>query len=228
MSQNIHLATDFKENSMASRMSSGDSKDLNCIKIDPWTGEKFSLNVDIVAATSWQHPQQCTFIHARESFHVLSNGGVFVIVLCITSVSTNEMDVTLTTYKNGSRPRVVSCTTTFWVPVWISWWRHTLTLYCKTARLRERHAAFPSFTRYYYYYYYYYHYHYIENRYLSLLTCKSSFAVPLFSGFFTRHFETKSMKSCDHLSGCLKEGGGLVGIINIACKRKTMENVRKQ
>ena len=54
-------------------------------------GEKFIFNVDIVAATAWQHPQQCTFIHARESFHVSSNGGVFVIVLYITSLSTNEI-----------------------------------------------------------------------------------------------------------------------------------------
>ena len=74
---------------MTSRMNSGGSNNLNCIKIDPRTGEKFSFNVDIVAATAWQHPQQCTFIHARESFHVSSNGGVFV--LYITSLSTNEI-----------------------------------------------------------------------------------------------------------------------------------------
>ena len=63
-SQNIHFATDFKENSMASGMNSGGSNDLNCIKIDPWTGEKFSFNVDIVADMAWQHPQQCTFIQS--------------------------------------------------------------------------------------------------------------------------------------------------------------------
>ena len=55
---------DFKDNSMASIMNSGDSNDLNCIRIDPRTGEKFSFNVNIAAATAWQHPQQCTFIHA--------------------------------------------------------------------------------------------------------------------------------------------------------------------
>ena len=52
LSQNIHFATDFKENSMASRMNSCGSNDINCIKTDPRTGEKFSFNVDIVAATS--------------------------------------------------------------------------------------------------------------------------------------------------------------------------------
>ena len=49
LSQNIHFATNFKENSMASRINSGGSNDLNCIKIDPRPGEKFSFNVDIVA-----------------------------------------------------------------------------------------------------------------------------------------------------------------------------------
>ena len=74
---------------MASRINSGGSNDLNCIKIDPRTGEKFSFIGDIEAAPGWQHPQLWTFIHARESFHVSSNGGVFVIVLYITSLSTN-------------------------------------------------------------------------------------------------------------------------------------------
>ena len=39
----MHLATDYNENSMAIRMNSDGSNDLNCIKIDPWTGEKFSF-----------------------------------------------------------------------------------------------------------------------------------------------------------------------------------------
>ena len=38
---------------MASRMISGGSNNLNRIKIDPQTGEKFSFNVDIVAAMAW-------------------------------------------------------------------------------------------------------------------------------------------------------------------------------
>ena len=38
---------DFKENSMASRMNSGGSNDVNCIRIDPRMGENFSFNVDI-------------------------------------------------------------------------------------------------------------------------------------------------------------------------------------
>ena len=43
MSQNKYLATDYKDNSMASRMNSDDSNNLNRIKIDPKTGEKFSF-----------------------------------------------------------------------------------------------------------------------------------------------------------------------------------------
>ena len=122
--ENVHFATDFKENSMASRMNSGSSNDLNCIEIDSRTVEKFSFNVDIVAAMAWQHPQQCAFIHACEYFHVSSNGGVFVIVLFIMSLSTNEIGRYLnyiqkqklaTWYAHIGRSR--GTTTTFWVPV---------------------------------------------------------------------------------------------------------------
>ena len=48
-----YFATDFDKNSMASTMNSGSSIDLNRIKIDPRTGEKFSFNLDKVAATAW-------------------------------------------------------------------------------------------------------------------------------------------------------------------------------
>ena len=84
---------DFKDNSMASRMNSGDSNNLNgnCIRIDPRTGEKFSFNVDIVATI---HFHSCTFIH---TFHPM--GGMFVIVLYITSLSTNEIGRYLTYLK---------------------------------------------------------------------------------------------------------------------------------
>ena len=41
-------------------------------------------------------------------------------------------------------------------------------------------------------------------------------ATALSEGFFTRHWETKSINSDVHLSGSRKEGGGLVGIIKIA------------
>ena len=61
----IYFATDFDENSMASRMNSGGSIDLNRIKIDPWTGEKFSFNLDIVAATAW---------YGQEASRELSHG----------------------------------------------------------------------------------------------------------------------------------------------------------
>ena len=93
---------------MASRLNSGGSNNLDCIKIDPRAGKKFSINVDIVAATAWQHTQQWTFIHAHESFHISSNGGVFVIVLYITSLSTNEIGRYLNyIQKRKSAARVV-------------------------------------------------------------------------------------------------------------------------
>lgn len=47
-------------------------------------------------------------------------------------------------------------------------------------------------------------------------TLSSSAAVARSLGFLTRHLETKSVNSGDHLSGSRNEGGGLVGIINIA------------
>ena len=72
---------------MANRINSGGSNNLNCIKIDPRTGEKLSFNVDVVAAAAWQHPQQCTFIHARDSFHVSSNESDCY----ITSLPTNQI-----------------------------------------------------------------------------------------------------------------------------------------
>ena len=51
-------------------MNFGGSKDLNCIKIDPWTGEKFSFNLDIISATAWQHPQQW---HGQEASEALDD-----------------------------------------------------------------------------------------------------------------------------------------------------------
>ena len=52
---------------MASRMNSGSSINLNRIKIDPRTGEKFSFNLDIVllAATAW---------YGQEASRELSHG----------------------------------------------------------------------------------------------------------------------------------------------------------
>lgn len=48
------------------------------------------------------------------------------------------------------------------------------------------------------------------------VTCNSCVAVALFSGFFTKHWLTKSLKDSDHRSGFLNVGGGLVGIMKIA------------
>ena len=46
---------------MASKMNSGGSIDLNRIKIDPRTGEKFSSNLDKVAATAWYGKEASRF-----------------------------------------------------------------------------------------------------------------------------------------------------------------------
>ena len=42
-------------------MNSGGSIDLNRIKIDPRTGEKFSFNLDKVAATAWYGQEASRF-----------------------------------------------------------------------------------------------------------------------------------------------------------------------
>ena len=42
-------------------MNSGGSIDLNRIKIDQWTGEKFSFNSDKVAATAWYGQEASRF-----------------------------------------------------------------------------------------------------------------------------------------------------------------------
>ena len=56
-----YFATDFDENSMASRMNSSGSIDLNLIEIDPRTSEKFSFNLDKVAATAWYGQEASRF-----------------------------------------------------------------------------------------------------------------------------------------------------------------------
>ena len=50
----------------------------------------------------------------------------------------------------------------------------------------------------------------------TIITSKSDVAESRSSGFLTKHLDTKSFISSDHFSGCLKVGGGFVGIINIA------------
>ena len=69
---------------MASRMNSGGSNDLNCIRIDPRTGEKFSFNVDTDAATVQQHPQghnnAHSFMHMNHfTFHPME---AFLLLYC--------------------------------------------------------------------------------------------------------------------------------------------------
>ena len=58
---------------MASRMNSSGSIDLNRIKIDQRTGEKFSFNLDIVAATAWygqEASRELSHGRARNCFNV--------------------------------------------------------------------------------------------------------------------------------------------------------------
>ena len=55
-------------------MNSGGSNDLNRIKIDSQPVEKFSFNVDIVAAMAWQDPQQCTNSFMQVHSYISYNG----------------------------------------------------------------------------------------------------------------------------------------------------------
>lgn len=48
------------------------------------------------------------------------------------------------------------------------------------------------------------------------MCCSKLLAIARSSGFLTKHKLTKSMNSGLHRSGSRNEGGGLVGIINIA------------
>ena len=62
---------------------------LNCIRIEPRMGEKLSFNVDI-------HVVAAPFIHAHAFVHFIQWEDVFVIVLYIKSLSTNEIGRYLT------------------------------------------------------------------------------------------------------------------------------------
>lgn len=63
-----------------------------------------------------------------------------------------------------------------------------------------------------------------------LHTCNNCVAVALFSGFFTKHWLTKSTNDGDHTSGFRNVGGGLVGIMKMAwkmwvCKQREILNI---
>lgn len=58
-------------------------------------------------------------------------------------------------------------------------------------------------------------------------TCNSCVAVPLLSGFFIRHCDTKSLKGSDHWSGFRNVGGGFVGIMNIACFNNHPQTIKQ-
>ena len=55
-----------------------------------------------------------------------------------------------------------------------------------------------------------------QNTYAGSPTCNNWVADALSSGIFTKHLETKSIKSSLHFSGFLNVGGGFVGIMKIA------------
>ena len=59
---------------MASTMNSGGSIDLNRIKIDPRTGEKFSFNLDKVAATAW-YGQEASRFKVKSMVSRMNSGG---------------------------------------------------------------------------------------------------------------------------------------------------------
>ena len=77
---------------MASRMNSGGSIDLNRIKIDPRTGEKFSFNLDIVAATAWYDQEASREPRTGEKFsfnvdiHVVAATFIHISQLILTRI----------------------------------------------------------------------------------------------------------------------------------------------
>ena len=102
-----------------------------------------------------EHPQQSTFIHARSFIHFIQWEAFLFFVLCITSLSTNEIGRYLTyleylpEWKSATWGMIVGR----WqlsgsVYVFLIVTLYTLTLNWLTARLCERPAAFPSFARY--------------------------------------------------------------------------------
>ena len=126
---------DFKDNSTASRMNSGDSNDLNsnCIRIDPRTGEKFS-------GSTRNNPLSFTHVHS----YISSNGRLscfctvhYVIVDQCSRSLLNLLKLPPTAEVGRTRD---DCwlTTTFWVPVCISYsdviYTHAKLTYCEASR----------------------------------------------------------------------------------------------
>ena len=72
---------------MASRMNSGGSIDLNRIKIDPRTGEKFSFNLDIVAATAVVWPGSEPRIEPRTGEKFSFNVDIHVVAATFIHIS---------------------------------------------------------------------------------------------------------------------------------------------
>lgn len=54
-----------------------------------------------------------------------------------------------------------------------------------------------------------------------VITCNNCVAVALLSGFFTKHWLTKSRNASDHRFGFLNVGGGLVGIMKMAWEKES-------
>ena len=78
---------------MASRMNSGGSIDLNRIKIDPRTGEKFSYNLDIVAATAWYDQEASRELsHGRARNSVLT--WIYIDVVAATFIHISQLILT--------------------------------------------------------------------------------------------------------------------------------------
>ena len=72
---------------MASRMNSGGSIDLNRIKIDPRTGEKFSFNLDIVAVTAVVWPGSEPRIEPRTGEKFSFNVDIHVVAATFIHIS---------------------------------------------------------------------------------------------------------------------------------------------
>ena len=79
---------------MASRMNSGGSIDLNRIKIDQRTGEKFSFNLDIVAATAWYGQEASRDIEPRTGEKFSFNVDIHVHVVGATFIHISQLILT--------------------------------------------------------------------------------------------------------------------------------------
>ena len=130
---------------MASRKNSHGSNNLNRIKIDPWTGEKFSYNVDIVAATACVAAPATIHFHSRTFIHTFHPMRGVLVFCTVHYVIVDQWNRSLLNLLRIPPRAEVGLTrddcwmvTTFWVHVCISYsdviYTHALLTYCEASR----------------------------------------------------------------------------------------------